>query len=127
MGLLEAISDLPEIPNELDGEKEVRAYVTQLRIQIDLLAKRLEGSETKELKQELNEIEAKATQGSGGPESFAAIRESLESVQVRMEEFENRYLTEDREYGLPDRSPLNDALDYDVTQDVDGVGEEFGK
>ncbi|WP_121823261.1 hypothetical protein [Halostella salina] len=120
------MSDHPEIPNEFDSKEEVKAYVAQLHTQIDLLAKRIEGPQKEELRQELNEIEPKATHGSGGPESFAAIRESLESVQEQIEEFEERYLAEDSEYGLPDRSPLNDALDYDVTQDVDGVGEELG-
>ena len=48
-------------------------------------------------------------------DKLEGVESANDGLESRMDSFENNYL--DGSYGLPDNSPLTDALGYDVTQD----------
>lgn len=48
-------------------------------------------------------------------DNLEGVESANDDLESRIDSFENNYL--DGSYGLPDNSPLTDALGYDVTQD----------
>lgn len=77
------MTNAPEIPDEFDSEKDLKAYIDRLHDQIEFLEEEVEESEKEklELKQELNEIEDKASAGGGLQDIHAALEEFIETVE----------------------------------------------
>jgi len=115
------MNEAPSIPDEIESKEELQEYIGQLQDHIQFLEEELEESEADKLQQEITELEEKASQ----PGSFASIMAPLEAIQDRIQEFEEGYLDEDSDYGLPDESPLNDALGADITQDPEDFKKEL--
>ncbi|WP_276273608.1 hypothetical protein [Haloarcula litorea] len=125
------MSEVPEVPDEFDSQEELKQYIDQLHDQIEFLEEEFEQSEKEklELKQELNDLEEKASRG-GDVDGFQAIMEPLKAMQQRLEEFEEGYLDEDSDYGLEESQgakELSEVFGADITQDPEDFKEELNE
>ncbi|QLH83776.1 hypothetical protein [Halosimplex pelagicum] len=95
-GLLETMSEPPDVPGGFDTEEELKQYINQLYDQIEFLEEGVEESDKEklELKQELNNIETQASRAGSESGSFSSLLEPLEEVQQRIEEFEQDKIDE---------------------------------
>lgn len=113
------MTEIPEPPAEFESEEELEQYIERLRDHVESLGDEPDMSEKENLELELNELEAKAARTS----DLQAIMESIRAVRERINEFEEEYVGEDSDYGLPDdtdaKQELSEALGYDITQDID--------
>lgn len=96
------MTEVPDIPDEFDSEKEVRRYIDRLRNQIEFLEEELEQTEKEnlELRQELDEIEGEAS---------AADPEEVERIHAMLNEFVDRMESIDL-HGKPSDVGMQDGM-----------------
>lgn len=84
------MTEVPNIPDEFDSEEELKTYIDQLHDQIEFLEEELEESEKEklELKQDLNELEEKASTGSHPSSDLEEMTDMAKQIADRLDSIE---------------------------------------